>query len=75
MLHYQCSIFNLKRMPIKIPYDGTGSTSQPRATSNGRANNNRLSRDMEMQTTKGWLGERFDKIPLLSKLTIVLAHL
>ena len=57
---------NLKRMPIKIPYDGKGSTSQQRATSNGRANNNRLSRDMEMQPTKGWLGERFDKIPLLS---------
>ena len=55
-------------MPIKIPYDGKGSTSQQRVTSNGRANNNRLSRDMEMQTTKGWLGERFDKIPLLSKL-------
>jgi len=57
------------RMPIKIPYDGKGSTSQQRVTSNGRANNNRLSRDMEMQTTKGWLGERFDKIPLLRKKT------
>jgi len=67
---YRCriSFCNLKRMPIKIPYDGKGSTSQQRATSNGRTNNNRLSRDMEMQTTKGWLGERFDKVPLLSKL-------
>jgi len=56
-------------MPIKIPYDGKGSTSQQRAISNGRTNNNRLSRDMEMQPTKGWLGERFDKIPLLRKKT------
>ena len=65
-------VLNLKRMPIKIPYDGIGSTAQPRATSNGRANNNRLSRDMEMQPAKGWLGERFDKIPLLSKLHIII---